>query len=174
LLFATPEAQIKNRAASRRCSIKRASATSSSTSSLTAFWEEEAEDAENVGMMKKMLVNVVFGKVLESLQGDQDQKMTPGELGQMIKALLADVLKANKAARRTAAQMIMALDPDVAEMAVFNNEDVREEINWSSARRLVDHLLALVSRGAPDVRITSISDLERMAELAMSRNKETS
>jgi len=175
MLFATPEAQIKKQGGVKAVLDKKGvSHVIVDQFTYGILGEEEAEDAENVGIDEKMLVNVVFGKVLESLQGDQDQKMTPGELGQMIKALLADVLKANKAARRTAAQMIMALDPDVAEMAVFNNEDVREEINWSSARRLVDHLLALVSRGAPDVRITSISDLERMAELAMSRNKETS
>lgn len=175
MLFATPEAQIK-KAGGVKAVLDKKGVSHVIVDQFTygILGEEEAEDAENVGIDEKMLVNVVFGKVLESLQGDQDQKMTPAELGQMIKALLADVLKSNKAARRTAAQMIMALDPDVAETAVFNNEDVREEINWSSARRLIDHLLALVSRGAPEVRITSICDLEKMAELAMSRNKETS
>jgi HEAT repeat protein len=136
--------------------------------------EDEEEEAENVASEEKMLVNVVFGKVLEKLQEGSVQQMSPAELGAMIKSLISAAVRQDRGVKRTLAQMIMALDPKLAEIAVFSKEGVRDEINWSSARKMIEHLVAIIGKGAPEARANTINDLEKMAELAVSRNKETS
>ncbi|MDP8224930.1 MAG: HEAT repeat domain-containing protein [Candidatus Lernaella stagnicola] len=136
--------------------------------------EDEEEEAENIASEEKMLVNVVFGKVLDKLAEGSIQQLSPTELGAMIKNLISAALRQDKGVKRTLAQMIMALDPKLAEVAVFSKEGVRDEINWSSARKMIDHLVNILGKGAAETRINTVSDLEKMAELAISRNKETS
>lgn len=175
MLFAQTEAQIKKAGGVKR--ILESKGVSHVIVDLFTYGilgEDEEEEAENVAAEEKMLVNVVFGKVLEKLQEGNVQQLSAAELGAMIKGLLSAALSQDKNVRRTLAQMIMALDPKLAEVAVFSKDGVRDEINWSSARKMIDHLVDIIAKGAPETRINTIIDLEKMAELAVSRNKETS
>jgi HEAT repeat protein len=135
---------------------------------------EVEEETETMAADEKMISSVVFSEVLTKIQKGDVDKLSPAELGSMIKEMLTGQLSRDKNARRSLAQMILALDPDLAEQAVFAKEGLRDEMSWSSARKMIDQLLGELGRGNPDDRIHTVENLERMAEVAITRNKETS
>ena len=95
------------------------------------------------------------------------------DLGNALKQVLAGRLAGDKGLRKSLAQMILMLDPELMERAIFDKGLVRDELSWSAARSMVDQLLGEIERGDPDRRQAAIADLGQLAEVAVARHKET-
>jgi HEAT repeat protein len=132
---------------------------------------DEKEATESLGADEKAVSNVVLSEILNRISKGEAEKLSAAELGQMLKDLLTGK---DKSAKRTLAQMILALDPELAEQAVFSRDGVRDEMSWSSARKMIEGFLEDLGKGSPTDRIRTLDGLEKMTEVAVARNKETS
>jgi HEAT repeat protein len=133
--------------------------------------DAEEQVVDSLAADEKAVSNVVLTEILNRIAAGDAEKLNAADLGQMFKDLL---LGKDKNAKRSLAQMILALDPELAEQAVFSKDGVRDEMSWSSARKMIEQLLEDLGKGGPEDRMRTIDNLERMAEVASARNKETS
>lgn len=132
-------------------------------------------EADNVAMDEKMIENLVFTELVSRLkEGKSLGDLKAEEVGAAFKQLLSGAFRKDEKSKQTLAQMILAIDPSLAERAVFENEGIRDDLNWSTARHMIDELLVELPKGNPEVRIKNLDNLERMSDLAITRNKDTS
>lgn len=174
LLFAETEAQIKKKGGVKKIlDIKGVSHVLVDQFRYGIITGEE-EDKDSLAQDEKYLENIVFTEVVSRIKKGDLGDMNATEVGKAFKELITGTFRKDASARKTLAQMILAIDPDLAEQAVFSKAGVRDEMSWTTARKMIDSLLDEIGQGTPEDRIHSLENLERMGELAITRNKETS
>ncbi|GEM_PF-5561242 len=135
--------------------------------------DDQKDEADQVASDDKMLENIVFTEIVAKIRKGDLGEMNATEIGAAFKELISGQFAADKSARKSLAQMILALDPELAEEAVFSKAGVRDEMSWSTARKMIDKLLDDLDKGSADDRIHVLDNLQKMGELAITKNKET-
>lgn len=135
---------------------------------------DEPEGGEQVTGDEKMIENIIFTELTSRLkEGKGLGDLNSEDVGAAFKQLVSGAFRKDKSAKSTLAQMLLSIDPDLAERALFSKEGFRDDIQWSSARRMIDELLVAIPKGSPEERISTLENLSKMAEIAMAKNKDT-
>ena len=135
---------------------------------------DQEEAIEGVSQDDKMVENIVFTELVGRLKdGKELGDLKSEDVGAAFKQLISGAFRKDPNARKNLAQMLMAIDPSMAERALFSKGSVRSDLQWSSAQRMIDELLVELSRGPIEDRLVTLENLEKMAELAITKNKDT-
>ena len=135
---------------------------------------DQIEATETVSQDEKMIENIIFTELvgrLKSGKGIGDLKTE--EVGAAFKQLITGAFRKDKQAKQTLAQMLLAVDPSLAERALFSKEGIRDDIQWSSAQGMIDELIRELPKGPPADRQLALTNLLKMTELAIAKNKDT-
>ena len=136
--------------------------------------DQVEEDVENVAQDEKMIENIVFTELVGRLKdGKSLGDLKTEDVGAAFKQLISGAFRKDKNAKKTLAQMMLALDPNLAEQALFSKKGIRDDIQWSSASQMVDQLLVEMPKGEPEERIRTLENLLKMTDLAIAKNKDT-
>jgi HEAT repeat protein len=136
--------------------------------------DAEDEEAEAVSRDDKMVENIVFTELVSRLkEGKGLGDLKSEDVGAAFKQLISGTYRKDKNARKSLAQMLLAIDPGLAERALFSKEGLQDDLQWSSARRMIDELIVELPRGDADARIHTLANLVRMAGISISKNKDT-
>jgi hypothetical protein len=82
----------------------------------------------------RMLENIVFTEIVAKIRKGDLGDMNAAEIGTAFKELISGSFRQDKNARKSLAQMILALDPDLAEQAIFSKAGIRDEMSWIGRR----------------------------------------
>ncbi len=135
---------------------------------------DQEEDVEQVSGDEKMVENIIFTELVGRLKdGKGLGDLKSEDVGAAFKQLISGTFRKDKSAKKTLAQMLLAVDPSLAERALFSKEGFRDDIQWSSARRMIDELIISLPKGPIEDRIKSLDNLLKMADLAIAKNKDT-
>ena len=135
---------------------------------------DQEEATEAVSQDDKMVENIVFTELVGRLKdGKELGDLKSEDVGAAFKQLISGAFRKDQNARKNLAQMLMAIDPSLAERALFAKGSVRSDLQWSSAQRMIDELLVELSKGSVDDRLSILENMEKMAELAITKNKDT-
>jgi len=134
----------------------------------------EEEDEEVIKPQDRLIESVIFGELVSRIKtGRPIADIKAEEIGSAFKEMISGTFTKDANARRTLAQMIMALDPSLADKALFTDTAIRDDISWSTARKILDELLVELAKGSGEDRIATVGNLEKMGELAITKNKDT-
>jgi len=173
LLFAETEAQIKKRGGVKKVLEQKGVSHVLVDQFKYGIIADDHEDGQPIASDEKMLENIVFTELVTKIRKGEVGDINPDEMGQAFKQLLSGQYRQDPNVRKSLAQMILALDPELAEQAIFSKVGIRDEMSWSTASKMIDQLLADIEKGSTTDRIHTLDNLVRMAELAITRNKET-
>ena len=135
---------------------------------------DQEEDAEQVSGDEKMVENIIFTELVGRLKdGKGLGDLKAEDVGAAFKQLVSGTFRKDKNAKKTLAQMLMAVDPSLAERALFSKEGFRDDLQWSSARRMIEELITALPKGPPEERMHTLDNLLKMADLAIAKNKDT-
>ena len=138
--------------------------------------DAEQDDATaSISADEKMIENIVFTELVGRLKdGKSIGDLKSEDVGAAFKQLLTGAFRKDKNAKQSLAQMLLAIDPDLAEKALFSKGGVRDDLNWATARRTIDQLIDELPKGSGEEKIRTIRNLTQMADLAISKNKDNS
>lgn len=175
LIFAETEAQIKKKGGVKKIlESKGVSHVLVDQFKYGIIADDAEEESSQMASDDKMLENIVFTEIVSKIKKGDLGDMNASEIGTAFKELISGSFRKDKDSRRNLAQMILALDPELAEQAVFSKTGIRDEMSWSTARKMIDSLLEDIEKGTVEERLHNLDNLLRMAELAITKNKETS
>ena len=123
----------------------------------------------------KAVEAAVLTEVMRRMQaGEGVEDISAADLGAALKAVLDGDAETTRDVRKSLAQMLLTLDPDLMERAIFEKGIISEELSWSSARKMIDQLLEELEMPVAEMRGRAVSSLGQLADVAVQRDKETS
>ncbi len=175
MLFAETEAQIKSKGGVKKIlDAKGVSHVLVDQFKYGIIADDAQEETQAMATDDRMLENIVFTEIVAKIRKGDLGDMNASEIGTAFKELISGSFRQDKNARKSLAQMILALDPELAEQAIFSKAGIRDEMSWTTARKMIDQLLADLDKGGLEERVHTLDNLEKMGELAITKNKETS
>lgn len=133
---------------------------------------EKPEDALHSD--EKALENLVFSELVQKIKkGGAVGDITGDEIAKTFASLISGSYKQDQKKRVALAQMILALDPDLADQALFSKGGLKDSMSWSTARTTIEQLLDDMARGGPEDRVHALDNLAKMVDLTISKNKDT-
>ena len=175
MLFAENEAQIKSKGGVKKIlDSKGVSHVLVDQFKYGIIADDVQEETQQMATDDRMLENIVFTEIVAKIRKGDLGEMNAAEIGTAFKELISGSFRQDKNARKSLAQMILALDPELAEQAIFSKVGIRDEMSWTTARKMIDQLLVDIDKGSVDDRTHTLENLEKIGELAITKNKETS
>ncbi|MCB1155327.1 HEAT repeat domain-containing protein, partial [bacterium] len=123
---------------------------------------------------EKALDNLVFTEIVNKIkQGGDLGDVNAEGVAAAFQSLMSGSYKKDAKSRANLAQMILSLDPSLADQALFASGGLKDAMSWSTARTTINQLLDDIGRGKPENRVHALENLAKMADMAISKNKDT-
>lgn len=126
------------------------------------------------GPSDKSVETAVLTEVITRMKTGQSlTDISAMELGDSLLKVLSDDPSATRGLRRSLAQLLLLLDPDLMDRAIFDKGIISEELSWASARKMVEVLIPDLEVDDAEMRRSAAVNLGQLAQVAVKRNKET-
>lgn len=132
------------------------------------------EQKDDLRSDEKALENIVFSELVQKIkQGGAVGDISGEDVAKTFASLITGSYRKDQKSRVALAQMILTLDPSLADQALFSKGGLKDAMSWSTARTTIEQLLDDMARGGPEDRLHALDNLSKMVDLTISKNKDT-
>ncbi|MBZ0271292.1 hypothetical protein K8I61_04600 [bacterium] len=137
--------------------------------------EGQVPQKDDLASDERALENLVFTEIVSKIKaGGSVGDVSAEEVAKAFSSLVSGRFRKDQKSRAALAQMILSLDPSLADQALFASGGLRDAMSWSTARTTIDQLVLEMGKSRePAARIHALENLSKMMGLAISKNKDT-
>ncbi|MDP8256861.1 MAG: HEAT repeat domain-containing protein [Candidatus Alcyoniella australis] len=132
----------------------------------------QVQDARDSG--DRLMSNVILSEIVGKMQGGTDMtELSAEKIGQAFKSLSQADVSSDPTARRYLMQMVLAMDPSLLDKTLFSEGGIRDELSWSTTRKMVEQLLQDIATSNFETKVAALDNILNMTDVAIAKNKDT-